>query len=493
MSGRVVSAIAIICVLGASPVVGAQDSAAAENQYRVARRLAAEGSSDAAPALRKVVDLDPRGPLADDALLDQARLYPLAAWPAELGSIEEDPARRARGFLERIVNELGSSDRAGEASYYLALLAMEPLLERDLSGADLRLLALATSQDTSEWRDRARYAGAWLDEQQGNTARARAAYQRLMVDAPEGAAATRARVGLARLDLRSGEYGRAAALLQGAIDQNVPSETEAYGLRELSVRALLTRAGQISPPARPETMAASTGVRGVAGIAPTIDGGAVIGDRKSGAVVHLGSDGTAEARWSIQGLQAVAAGPVGRAYAAASDGVYRLVEDGTTRWVAPLGDFNAVGDLAVDGLTRFWVLDRKGDRIGLVDPSETEPQTVWQSRSHKIDSITWDGRRLVAVDVRGRQLVVIHPDGSLESLGNPGVQRPESVAADSTGRIAVLDGKAGAVLFVEPNGKAIYSIYCRSIGILKPAGLAFAADGSLQLLDESNGSWLRLR
>jgi hypothetical protein len=496
MKGRIDTfalALALVGVQGTSPSVTAQDSGAAENQYRVARRLAAEGSDDAAQSLRKVVELDPRGPLADDALLDQALLYPVARWPEELGGIEEDPARRARGFLERIANDLAAADRAAEASYYLALLGLEPLPERDLSAADLQLLALATSQDASEWRDRARYVGAWLDEQQGNTGRARAAYQRLVVDTPDGATAGRARVGLARLDLHSGDFGRAAALLQSAIDGGVPPETEAHGLREQSVRALLTQAGQISPPARPETMAVSTGVRGVAGIAPTAEGGAVIGDRKSGLLVRLGPDGATQARWNVQGLQAVAAGPGGATYVVTSDSVQRLVDGGKTRWVAPLGDFNAVGDLAVDGLTRFWVLDRKGDRIARIEPSETEPRTIWQSRSHKLDSIAWDGRRLVAVDVRGRQLVVIHVDGSLESIGNPGVQRLDSVAADSTGRIAILDGKAGAVLFVEPNGNPIYSVYCRSVGILKPAGLAFAADGSLELFDESNGSWLRLR
>ena len=55
--------VALAAGIAATPLV-ASDPAAAKRQYRVARRLAAEGSPDAAAALRRVVELDPRGSLA---------------------------------------------------------------------------------------------------------------------------------------------------------------------------------------------------------------------------------------------------------------------------------------------------------------------------------------------------------------------------------------------------------------------------------------------
>jgi len=57
--------VAVVLVLLLASVSPAQagDSAEAERQYRIARRLAAEGSPEAAAALRRVIEIDPDGPL----------------------------------------------------------------------------------------------------------------------------------------------------------------------------------------------------------------------------------------------------------------------------------------------------------------------------------------------------------------------------------------------------------------------------------------------
>src|SRR5512145_412494 len=82
-----------LCALALWPATASADPAAAERQYRAARRLAADGSPDAGAALRKVVELAPTGPLADDAWVEQALLERPARWPEDLGTIEESAAR----------------------------------------------------------------------------------------------------------------------------------------------------------------------------------------------------------------------------------------------------------------------------------------------------------------------------------------------------------------------------------------------------------------
>ena len=60
---------AALCAGAAAAAETPADPDAAERQFRLARRLVAEGSPEAAPALDRVLELDPRGALADDALV----------------------------------------------------------------------------------------------------------------------------------------------------------------------------------------------------------------------------------------------------------------------------------------------------------------------------------------------------------------------------------------------------------------------------------------
>ena len=75
-------AAALLALGAAPPATAAGDADAAERQYRVARRLVAERSPEARAALDKVLALDPQGPRADDALVDQALLEGPARWAA---------------------------------------------------------------------------------------------------------------------------------------------------------------------------------------------------------------------------------------------------------------------------------------------------------------------------------------------------------------------------------------------------------------------------
>jgi len=98
--GALALAITVSAVAGAVPARA--DEAAAARQFRIARRLAAERSPQAAAALRKVVELAPEGPLADDALVEEANLLQIPDWPSDLGVLEEDVLKQALEILARV-------------------------------------------------------------------------------------------------------------------------------------------------------------------------------------------------------------------------------------------------------------------------------------------------------------------------------------------------------------------------------------------------------
>jgi tetratricopeptide (TPR) repeat protein len=482
--------VAILALLtGAGGVFHAGDPDAADRQYRIARRLAAEGSPDAAEALRKVVELDPGGNLADDALLDEALLQPVPRWPEDLGRIDSAQASRSLALASNVVDELGRGDRVPEARYYRGLLLLEPTPRHDPSAARIDLLTVATTPEAGAWADAARYAVAWLAEQQGQIERALAAYQRVIIDARKGPATLRARVGLARLHLRDGRYGQAARLLNEVAAERVQLEQPAVALKELAVRSLLPKAR--SPEV--EVLAAPVGVRSLAGFSTTGGGGVLIGDRKTGSVLHHDVDGQIRSRWSVDDPQVVAISPMGRVFVAAGDQVYRLEADQPPIPVSSQGDFASPADMTVDNLGRIWLLDRRGEAIGRIDPGRSEPENVWKNSEVRLVSIIWDGRRLVAVDGRSKSLVVLSADGGRDFLAGADLQRPVALAADPTGRLAVLDLKAGAVTFYDAGGEPLDRFDCRAAGIGRPATLDFGHDGSLHIFDEATAAWMRLQ
>lgn len=467
-----------------------QDPDAARRQYRVARRLAAEGSPEAGAALRRVVELDPRGPLADDALVEEALLEPVPRWPEGLGGLESAPANRAAVLLGRALNEHGGGDRAWEARYYRSLLLLEPLEFHDPSAARLDLLALATSPDAGAWGLAARYLVAWLAEQQGDAAAARAAYQRLVIEAPHDPAAVRARLGLARLDLREGEPGRAASRIQAVLQHGGDEPPGVHALRDLAVRHLVQGAHGPSAPAVPE-LVATTGVRSPAGFVVMPDGGLLLADRRQGLVLAFDPEGKQRARWEVDSPQAVAVNALGRVVVATSDRIYRLEPDRPPLAAAPLGSFAPVSAMALDPLGAVWLLDRRGERIGRIDPGGSEPRSVWESSGARLTGMIRDGRRMLAIDDRQKAIVAIEADGSERALAG-GLRRPAGIAADGTGRVAVLEAKLGLVAFFDPGGVRGTDFSTAAAGIERPLAVDLGPDGSLHLFDGASGSWVRV-
>ena len=483
---RLVALVASALLLASASGAEADDPGAAERQYRIARRLAAEGSPEARAALEKVIELDPGGRLADDALVDQALLESLPRWPEATGWLDAAAATRALRLLDDVARSFPAGDRVQEALYYRGLLRLEPLATYDLSAARVDLTTVATS--SSSWSPAARFALAWLNELQDKDDRAFDAYQRLFVDFPADPVGVRARVGLARILLRGGNFGLAACRLQAAIDGGVAADAHAEAMRELAVRSLLREAGAVDPSRLDRVR---TGMRSLVGFAPTAAAGALLGDRKQESVVELNAEGERVGEWSLEDLQALAVDPRGRRFAAANTTLYRLEAGRQAIPVASLGDYAPLSQLAADAAGGFWLLDRRGKRIGRIDPGRGGPEAYWERDGSRLLSLVSDGRRLVAIDGKTRTVIALEPGATPLTLTDRDLVRPVTLAADAAGRIAVLDGRTLAVRFLRPDG-GLEADSVPSPEGARPVAIGLGPEGELHLVD-SGGDWIVFR
>jgi hypothetical protein len=112
-----------------------------------------------------------------------------------------------------------------------------------------------------------------------------------------------------------------------------------------------------------------------------------------------------------------------------------------------------------------------------------------------LSGLILDGSRLLAIDSRGRDVVLLDEVDGLRTAGVPGLGRPLALAADSAGRIAVLDGKDSTILLQSQGSRdeTWIRISCKTAGIVRPSAIGFGVDGALQVFDESSGGWVRIR
>jgi len=481
----------VACVALAANAVDAKgDPEAAERQYRIARRLAAEGSAQADAALRKVIELDPAGPLADDALLDLADLEGVARWPEELGAISKEEAGRALALLGELIDNHAGGDRVVDARIRRALLYLEPLPRRDPPRARMELLSIATTPGAGAWAIRARYCLARMDEIEGRTERAGDAYLRIVLDANDDPSAVRSAVGLGRLNMRGGRFAVSAAWLQEAVELGAPAETRAAELRELAVRGVLRGVGDGNGWSTSLAERVAVDLRSPGGVARLPDGGWLVADRKGGGVLRLDSAGRPTRQWPLEDVEAVTVDLFGRSFAAAGQGIYRLDPSEAVR-VAGQGGMAPVSSIAVDAGGGVWMADRRGGRVARLDPAGAEPEVIWEDRQMKLGHLAWDGRRIVAVDLKGGGVVAITPAGA-EALGEVTFAKPVALAADAAGQIAVLDAKAMQVVLVGRGGDVRARLATSTAGVGRPSALALGPDGSLEVFDETAGAIVRI-
>ncbi len=456
------------------------DEQAAARQYRVARRLAAEKSPDAATALQKVVELDPKGPLADDALLEQGILAGAPAWPSELGSLTGSGMAKAAGILRTIAEEHPRGDRIHEARYRAALLKMEPLAGQDLSAARLDLLTVANDYSAGIWAARSRYVSTWIDRVTGHESRARDSLERLRIDYPATVEAVLAKIGLAEMILQDGDHGRAVTLMQEneamlarpVIAGRMPEAGRAAGaaVRAAGVQAfLLGLAGDGSWNLAADSFAAA-GIRSIAGLAE---------QRKH------------QNQWEIPGAGAVTVDRLGRIWVAGQGGLV-MIRNGVVETVADPGVFATPRAVACDTLGSIWLLDRKGTRLGRLRPGGTKLESVWQGED-RLSAIAWDGRRMLALDPRGRRVVEILEENQLRTVASGTFEKPVALASDFLGRFAVLDDRTRTVTLFGSDGAALGRYALGDTGPSKTDALVMYPGGGFGITGSSGPTVYRFR
>jgi len=481
----------LAAVLALAPTAAAQDVAdpvAAERQYRLAQRLGADGSPDAPAAFQKVVALAPRGPLADDALVDLARFLGSPDWPEDLGSLDAARAARARVPLDTTVDAHADGDRALEARYRLALIRMAPIPGRDAVRARQDLIALASSPSRERWVVAARYALGFLDEQTGAPEHAAGAFARIVVERPESDAAPRARAGFGRTLLARERFGDAAGWFQEAIEGGAPPGVRAEAHRELALREVL----RARVPARrwiavASPLAAIATTRGAFLLATAADGRLIVFDRKSGTLQAFDAAGVGAPPVPIDDVSAIATDPYGRVFAATKDTLLRWDATGPSI-VSTLGSFGSPSAIAVDASGSVWIADRKGDRIVRWDPGTPAPVVVRESKGAGVAALVVAGGRVIAAEEKTGRIVALAGPGSEAAFAAATFRRPVALAVDGAGRVSVLDEKAGTVTRLTPSGAVSDTLALGVSGVSRPLALAAAPDGAVRILDGSTGA-----
>ena len=115
-----------------------------------------------------------------------------------------------------------------------------------------------------------------------------------------------------------------------------------------------------------------------------------------------------------------------------------------------------------------------------------------QSENGKLSTLAWDGRRLVALNLRERAVVAIDDDGGFRPVIGEELQKPGGLAVGPAGHLALIDNKADAVHFFDSGGARFGSISWERAGVQRPVALGLGFDGSIILFDQSNNRCVRL-
>lgn len=464
------------------------DPAAAETQYHLAQRLSADGSPDAAAAFEKVVTLAPRGPLADDALVDLARLSGAPDWPEDLGGLDAARAAKTRAPLEKVVGSYADGDRVLEARYRLALVRLAPIPGRDPAKARDELIALAALPSRERWPAAARYALGVADELAGAADRAAGSFARIVVERGDGDVAPRAAAGLARTLLAAGRFGEAAAWFQKAVAGGAAPVLQAPAQRELALHEV--RSARV--PARrwtgvTEPLAVFPLTKGAALLAAAGDGRLAVFDRKNDTLQTFDSRGVALATVSAADVSAIAVDPFGRVYAATKEKLLRWDASGLVP-ILTLGNLGAPSAIAVDATGSVWIVDRKGDHIARWATGAPAAVPIRDGKGAGVAACVVSGGRLIVSEEKTGRLVALTSAGVETAFGGTTFRRPIALAVDAAGRVSVLDEKAETVTRLTPAGEVSDTLALGKSGVSDPVAIAAAPDGGVLILDADSGA-----
>ena len=515
MRGRIAVASAVsmlaLSVLALSGSVGAQqqDPEAALRLLADGERLEQEG--DLAAALRNyalLVQQFPTAGVADDALLRIAqgnwRLGDRAAAQASIARLQADYPR-TEGTAGAFVLEgnILMATSTGAADLVAAREAFRNVV----------LLYGRADFPALDWRARALVRAGQASVLLGEPEDAAAAFLSAIEDESHSLWTDPARLYLAEVLMRSGQWAPAAEMLQRIINESVESRAghevdlalvaKARRRMELGYRLLMRPAMTTQPPWSGARQVRFTGPQldEPIGIDASEDNRVVIVDPGVPLIAVLETDGTLSSRvrstdafhpwWGPDGFPYVSTkrsvlNPVSQErqsfsvpennemklvenITAGAHGIHRqwLVVDTNRKHVLLFddngdytdrlieGDFEPV-DVTVDYLGNFYVLDRRNDNVVRFSPDGAERQQIIRRDWRRPEAIASDGLgNLYVLDRDAKQIDIFNPQGQLlwtlgpQLPGGIELRSPRDLGVDGSGRIYVADRDMKAFLVLE--------------------------------------------
>jgi len=321
------------------------------------------------------------------------------------------------------------------------------------------------------------------------------ALQRLLVDRPASAVEILARLKLAEAALQEGDYGAAAALAQEGeqtavrlepLGRSAPgSKARCATLRKVAMESLLLKQSGGGAIVRKHSGFSLPGFRSVDGAAALPGGGMILSDRKSGKVVRFDGIGAQEAEWEIPQAGKAAVDGFGQIWVAAGERLFRI-RGRDPRPILSLDLFASPRGLDAGSTGVVWILDRKGNRVGRLEPGANRLETYWEGKT-RLAAIAWDGRRLLGLDGRNGRVLELRPGGESRQVAGGSFQKATALASDHRGRFAVLDERGRAVLLYGARGESLGRLVLDGKGPARPSSLVLYPNGGFGLPDPSSG------
>lgn len=446
----------------------------------------------------QIVETAPESEWADDALLALARLEWAVDDPAALGSEPRDPARlaRAQELLETLVTRYVASDSAAEATWRLALLLLEPShTGRNPDEAVARLVSLPTIYPDSANAPRALALAATIDEREGRDERARASAFELLSGWPARPECAEAWLVLGRIFAGERRWGDALHALGRA--QAVAGSDSARGAEAARLATLVDRlAFRIAAPGAPLSPSAE-GLLALSlrpdALALSEEGELALLYAREDTLERVSAAGERE-RAAAPGAESLAFDRSGGLWAAGSA---IAPPRGSVSFAAQAG--LEIGGIAPVDAARVWLLDEGERRVLLASRDGSILERASLPERARPEKIAPDGERGAWIlDARARLLHRVDETGkTLTRIDlSTRVERPQDLAVDVLGNLYLLDEREKSLHVLDAMGTPLFQVALSEegeLGFERPEAIAVDGSGGVAVYDARKRriSWLR--
>ena len=491
--------LAVILGAAAAAPATAQSGTLDERQFRAARDLERSGQIQQAEEIyRQIVDSRPGSDRADDALLALARI----AWPVDRAdrlAADSSPLASiisARSSLELLRKSYPGGDAAAEGLWRLALtyLVPDPRAWRPEEAAALLTTLPVLYPEAPEVPGSLALA-AELDVTAGRASRASELAFRIVADWPHDPSAAHAWIVMGRVDFAAGRFDDALSDFAAARRAAVEDEGGA-ALHALELSTLVDRAAYASSRAgdayRPDRAARALPDK-VSDLACDADGRLLASLPREDTVIVVGAGGEVVERRPFVGPSAVAVDAWGRPWVAREAGLTTPSGD-----PVPVPPKTRIDSIAPVDPGTVWVVDGRARQVlraavgAGVSAKARLPERATPVRVAPVE----DGGAWVLTE-RPSTLVRIGFDGlprstiRLEEL----VREPVDLERDRLGHLYVLDRRALAVLVLGEDGRLVHRIELARPdgGVTRPEAIAVDGSGAVAVYDgrEKRIFWFR--